>query len=82
MSRAIQLIEKITHLSEIAYLGDHDEYGTKPYDQDAAEYRAPFADLQLPDKSGTLVSTPNRSHQIKTDKRKSHGEDKEGNKVQ
>ena len=79
MSRATELVKRI---SEIGYYGQHDDYGTQGYDQDAAEYRAPFADLQLPDKSGQLTSTANRSHQIKSDKRKSRIEDGEGNKVQ
>lgn len=79
MSKALALIQKI---EEIGYYGQHDDYGTKAYDDDAAEYRAPFADLQLPDKSGAQTSTKDRSHQIKTDKRKSRKEDGEGNEVQ
>ena len=79
MSKALELLKKI---EEIGYYGQHDDYGTKAYDNDAAEYRAPFADLQLPDKSGAQVSTANRSHQIKTDKRKSRKEDGEGNTIQ
>jgi hypothetical protein len=77
MSKALELIQKI---EEIGYYGQHDDYGQKGYDQDAAEYRAPFADLQLPDKDGPL--TGNRNNQVKTDKRKSRGEDGKGNTVQ
>ena len=70
MSKALELMKKI---SEIGYYGQHNDYSTEPYDQDAAEYMAPFADVQLPDKDGVLPGTTNQ--QVVTDRRKSRGED-------
>jgi len=70
MSKALDLIKKI---EEIGYYGQHNDYSTKAYDQDAAEYMAPFADVQLPDKSGGLPATSNQ--QVASDRRKSRGED-------
>ena len=53
MSRAMNLIEKLNHIAErIPYLGQYNDYSGQPYDQDSAEFMRPFADLQLPDKTG------------------------------
>jgi hypothetical protein len=66
MSKAIDLIQKI---QELAYLGQHNDYSTQPYDNDAAEFMKPFADLQLPDQVKTDVIQTMRMA------RKSRGED-------
>lgn len=73
MNKALTLIQKI---EEIGYYGQKDDYGTEGYDQDTKEYMAPFADLQLPDKS----KAP-RPEQTKSHRRKSRGEDHKGDKV-
>ncbi len=73
MSKAVDLIKKI---SEIGYYGQHNDYSTQPYDQDAAEYMRPFADLQLPDKP---KEPDNQLTRLMA--RKSRGEDNMGDKV-
>lgn len=50
MSKAVDLMKKIEKMGEVSYLGQHNDYSTRPYDTDAAEYLRPFSDLQLPDK--------------------------------
>lgn len=67
MSKALDLIRRV---NELSYYGMHNDYSNQPYDQDAAEYQAPFADLQLPDKSGGPDMQQTRSMV-----RKSRGED-------
>ena len=76
MSKALELIEKLSMLDEIGYYGQKNDYTTKGYDTDTGEYMEPFKDLQLPDKAGDgLVA------QTKSMKRKSRIEDKGGNTV-
>ena len=53
MSRAQRLMKGI---SEIGFYGQHNDYSTKQYDQDAGEYFKPFSDIQLPDHSGEVGS--------------------------
>ena len=67
MSKALDLIRRV---NELSYYGMHNDYGNQPYDQDAGEYEAPFADLQLPDKSGEP-----ETQQTRFMTRKSRGED-------
>ena len=49
MSRAQNLMKAI---SEIGYYGQHNQYSTQEYSQDAGEYLKPFSALQLPDYAG------------------------------
>jgi hypothetical protein len=67
MSKAVDLMKKI---EELAYMGQHNDYSTQPYDQDTAEFMKPFADLQLPDKA----KEPD-TQQTRFMGRKSRGED-------
>lgn len=77
MSKAIELMQRIEKMGEVSYLGQHNDYSTAPYDQDAAEYMKPFADLQLPDKP----KEPD-NQLTKLMARKSRGEDGIVNPVQ
>jgi hypothetical protein len=74
MSKAVDLIKKV---NELSYLGMHNDYSSMAYDQDAAEYMKPFADLQLPDKP----KEPD-TQQTRMMMRKSRGEDGIANPVQ
>ena len=69
-SKALELIKKV---NELGYYGQWNSYSEEPYQQDAGEVMRYQADLQLPDKSGPLPAIDNQ--QIRTDRRKSRGED-------